>query len=211
MRDVEERGASAALFGAVHDGRTVLDRHLPARERHHLAAVRHVIVVQRGALERARVTRQAASQQARQLRRWRHAATQRAAAQPGGDSLEGAHGGRWETGATRTGHAEGGQYRAICEMRSTPPAARALCPRSTRRRRPAVSSSPAAPARSIDLCCGFLLPPASLLQRTGREGGSGSLWYAAALARAQTALTLLPGAGLLLVISQRSCRRGEDL
>jgi len=48
---VEEPAVGAAVDGGVHDGVPVLDGHAPAGERHHLAAVRDVEVVQRRLLE----------------------------------------------------------------------------------------------------------------------------------------------------------------
>lgn len=49
--DVEEAGVGAAVDGGVHDGVLVLDGHAPAGERHHLAAVGDVEVVERRLLE----------------------------------------------------------------------------------------------------------------------------------------------------------------
>lgn len=49
--DVEEAAVGAAVDGGVHDGVLVLDGHAPPGERHHLAAVGDVEVVERRLLE----------------------------------------------------------------------------------------------------------------------------------------------------------------
>ena len=49
--DVEEAAVGAAVDGGLHDGVLVLDGHAPPGERHHLAAVGDVEVVERRLLE----------------------------------------------------------------------------------------------------------------------------------------------------------------
>lgn len=56
MRDVEQGSPGAAVLGRVHDAVFVLDGHRPAGERHHLAPVLDVEVVERG-LAQVRVVR----------------------------------------------------------------------------------------------------------------------------------------------------------